>query len=138
MLPIWILSSKTLMMLLSKQWIQLPKMTSKVCYSSYDCVYPNFAIIEHNQLFYLTYEKVKVDESKLQAHLWTFRQHINLEHLKRVVQSKKIKIPVLDAFLQAVSSMSKINIDIFLYISSPYGLLLRNQVCVPLSTYLTL
>ena len=63
---------------------------------------------------------MKVDESKLQAHLWTFRQPINLEHLKRVLHSNKIKIPVLDAFLQAVSSISKLDIDNFLYISSPW------------------
>ena len=49
---------------------------------------------------------MKVDESRLQAHLWTFRQQINLEHLQRDVQaaSTKTKIPVLDTFLQTVSN----------------------------------
>ena len=72
----------------------------------------NHTISEHDQLFYLAYEKVKVDESKLQAHLWTFRQQINLEHLQRAVQSAsaKKKIPVLDAFLKAVSSLLCVHI----------------------------
>ena len=60
--------------------------------------------LDHDQLFYLAYEKVKVDESKLQAHLWTYRQQINLDHLQRTVQAANTEeIPVLDAFLQAVS-----------------------------------
>ena len=63
-----------------------------------------WTISDHDQLFYLAYEKVKVDESKLQAHLWTFRQQINLDHLQRTVKAASAKeIPVLDAFLQAVS-----------------------------------
>ena len=59
-------------------------------------------LIEHNDsLFHLVYEKVKVDENKLEAHLWTFRPQINLEHLKRIVQADGSR-KILDAFLQVV------------------------------------
>ena len=83
-----------------------------------------WAILDHDQLFYLAYEKVKVDESRLQAHLWTFRQQINLNHLQITIQSADAKeIPVLDAFLQAVSVCKNI------IVASSFGIFLTHIYC---------
>ncbi len=57
---------------------------------------------EQDRLFYLAYEKVKVDEGKLEAHLWSYRPQINLEHLKSKVQAVN-ECKILDTFLKIVS-----------------------------------
>lgn len=61
-------------------------------------------ITEHDQLFYLMYEKVKVSEDNMEPHLWSYRQRISLEHLGQTLQEKKLKekYPILHAFLQVV------------------------------------
>ena len=64
----------------------------------------NVMYIDHDQLFYLVYEKVKYDEESLEPHLWTYRSRITLEHLRQTLQEKKMrdKHPILHEFLQAV------------------------------------
>lgn len=66
------------------------------------CDFANCTIPEQGRLFYLAYELVKVDEGKLEAHLWSYRPQINLEHLKSTVQAGS-DYKILDTFLQAVS-----------------------------------
>ena len=63
-----------------------------------------YNVAEHDQLFYLAYERVKVDEGKLEPHLWSFRSRITVDHLRSsLMQQKKISVKILDAFLQDVS-----------------------------------
>ncbi len=50
----------------------------------------------------MAYEKVKVDEGKLEAHLWSYRPQINLEHLQSKVQAVN-ECKILDTFLKIVS-----------------------------------
>ncbi len=65
-------------------------------------LHPLFA--EHDQLFYLVYERVKVKEGNMEPHLWSYRQRISLEHLGQTLQEKKLKekYPVLHDFLCVV------------------------------------
>ena len=64
-------------------------------------------VAEHDQLFYLAYERVKVDEGRLEPHLWSFRSRITVDHLRSsLMQQKKVSVKILDAFLQDVSSNS--------------------------------
>ena len=63
------------------------------------------SIPEKDRLFYLAYEKVNVDEKKLEAHLWSYRPQINLEHIKSTVQVGN-ECKILDTFLQFVSVYS--------------------------------
>ena len=60
---------------------------------------------EHDQLFYLVYEKVKVNKDNMEPHLWSYRQRISLEHLRQTLQEKKLKekCHILHEFLQVVS-----------------------------------
>ena len=60
---------------------------------------------DHDQLFYLAYEKVKYAKESLEPHLWTYRSRITLEHLRQSLHDKKMKqkYPILHEFLQAVS-----------------------------------
>ena len=60
--------------------------------------------LEHDQLFYLVYERVQVVEGSLDPHLWAYRFCITLEHLSQTLQqqSMKKKCPILHAFLQEV------------------------------------
>ena len=60
---------------------------------------------DHDQLFFLVYEKVKYTEESLEPHLWTYRSRITLEHLRQSLHDKKLKetYPILHEFLQAVS-----------------------------------
>lgn len=62
-------------------------------------------ITDHDQLFYLVYEKVKVSEGNMEPHLWSYRQRISLEHLGQTLLEKKLKVkyPILYEFLQKVS-----------------------------------
>lgn len=64
--------------------------------------------IDHDQLFYLVYEKVKYAEDSLEPHLWTYRSRVTLEHLRQTIQEKetKDKHPVLYEFLQTVCSVT--------------------------------
>ena len=59
---------------------------------------------DHDQLFYLVYEKVRYKEESLEPHLWTYRSRITLEHLRQTLQEEKMieKYPILSEFLQAV------------------------------------
>ena len=59
---------------------------------------------EHDQLFYLVYERVQVVEESLDPHLWAYRSRITLEHLRQNLQQQnmKKKCPILHAFLQKV------------------------------------
>ena len=57
---------------------------------------------EQDRLFHLAYEKVNVDEGKLEAHLWSYTPQINLEHIKSTVQAGN-ECKILDTFLQIVS-----------------------------------
>ena len=59
---------------------------------------------EHDQLFYLVYERVQVVEGTLDPHLWAYRSRITLEHLRQNLQQQnmKKKCPILHAFLQKV------------------------------------
>ena len=59
---------------------------------------------DHDQLFYLVYEKVNVSEDNMQPHLWSYRQRISLEHLGQTLLEKKLKVkyPILHDFLQRV------------------------------------
>ena len=59
--------------------------------------------VDHDQLFYLVYERVKVSDDNLEPHLWTYRSRITLEHLRQTLQEKSIRaeFPILHAFLQA-------------------------------------
>ncbi len=64
-----------------------------------DCY--NESLIDHDQLFYLVYEKVQVNEDSMEPHLWSYRPRISLEHLGQTIQEKKlIKCPILHEFLQ--------------------------------------
>ena len=66
-----------------------------------------FSCTEHDLLFYLAYERIKVNERCLEPHLWTYRSRITVDHLRNSVRGEKT-VKILDAFLQAVS-------DILLY-----------------------
>ena len=59
---------------------------------------------EHDQLFYLVYERVQVAEGSLDPRLWAYRSRITLEHLRQNLQwwNMKKKCPILHAFLQEV------------------------------------
>lgn len=59
---------------------------------------------EHDQLFYLVYERVKVQEGNMDPHLWTYRQRISLEHLGQTLQERELKdrYPILHEFLLMV------------------------------------
>ena len=63
-----------------------------------------FSSPEHDQLFYLVYERVQVVEGSLDPHLWAYRSRITLEHLRQNLQQQnmKKKCPILHAFLQEV------------------------------------
>lgn len=63
--------------------------------------------VDHDQLFYLVYEKVKVSEVNMEPHLWSYRQRISLEHLGQTLLEKKLKVkyPILHEFLQKVKSV---------------------------------
>ena len=64
-----------------------------------------FSLAEHDQLFYLVHEKVKVKSESLGPHLWTYRQKISLEHLGLTLKEEKLKkaYPILHVFLVEVS-----------------------------------
>lgn len=64
-----------------------------------------FSLAEHDQLFYLVHEKVKVKSESLGPHLWTYRQKISLEHLGLTLKEEKLKkaYPILHEFLVEVS-----------------------------------
>ena len=62
--------------------------------------------VDHDQLFFLVYEKVKYMKDNLEPHLWTYRSRITLEHLRQSLHNtqKLTKMyPILHEFLQAVS-----------------------------------
>ena len=61
--------------------------------------------VDHDQLFFLVYEKVKYTKDNLEPHLWTYRSRITLEHLRQSFHDKKLMktYPILYEFLQAVS-----------------------------------
>lgn len=65
-------------------------------------MYNNY--VDHDQLFYLVYEKVAYKEESLEPHLWTYRSRITLEHLRQTLQEERMKekYPILSEFLQAV------------------------------------
>ena len=60
--------------------------------------------IEHGQLFYLSYERVKLSGKSMEPHLWSYQQRISLEHLGQTLQEKKMreKYSILHDFLQVV------------------------------------
>ena len=63
-----------------------------------------FIHLEHDQLFYLVYERVQVSKGNLIPHMWTFQSKVTLESLTQKIQEKSIKDqhPILHHFLQAV------------------------------------
>ena len=67
-------------------------------------VYPSN--LEHDQLFYLVYERMKVSEGSIEPHLWSYRQRVSLDHLGQTLQEKNLreKYPILHEFLQVVSA----------------------------------
>jgi hypothetical protein len=67
----------------------------------------NFPLFpEHGKLFYLAYERMKVESGIIDPHLWSYHQRISLEHLGQDIQQKKLKDkhPVLHEFLHMVGS----------------------------------
>lgn len=64
-----------------------------------------FFFPEHDQLFYLVYERVQVRQGSIVPHMWTFWSKVTLENLTQKAQEKSIKDlhPILYEFLQAVS-----------------------------------
>ena len=60
---------------------------------------------DHDQLFFLAYEKIKHVDDSLEPHMWTYRTRITLEHLRQSIHDKKLTqtYPILHEFLQAVS-----------------------------------
>ena len=64
-------------------------------------------ISEHNRLFYLVYERVKVSEGSIKPHLWSYRQGVSLEHLRQTLQEEDLKemYPILYEFLCIVSDI---------------------------------
>lgn len=71
--------------------------------TSYNVMYENSVIAaDHGRLFYLVYEKVKVNKDNMEPHLWTYRQRISLEHLRQTLTLEE-KCPVLHEFLRVVS-----------------------------------
>lgn len=90
-------------------------MTNKVCLFSplpevhsvelFCCGLLLFCNVDHDQLFFLVYEKVKYTQDNLEPHLWTYRSRITLEHLRQSLHDKKLTkaYPILHEFLQAVS-----------------------------------
>ena len=69
-------------------------------------------IIDHNQLFYLAYERVKVSVENMQPHLWSYRQRISLEHLGQTLKLKD-KYPILHEFLQKVCPKIIVRVEVF-------------------------
>ena len=67
-------------------------------------VFGFFFLLEHDQLFYLVYERMQVSKENIIPHMWTFQSKITLESLTQKVQEKSIKEqhPILHEFLQAV------------------------------------
>lgn len=61
---------------------------------------------DHDQLFFLVYERVKVNSDSMGPHLWTYRQRVSLEHLGFTLQENKLKekYPILHEFLHVVGS----------------------------------
>ena len=57
---------------------------------------------EHDQLFHLAYERAKVDEGRLEPHVWSFRSRITVDHLRNSIRKKEM-VKILNAFLEAVS-----------------------------------
>ena len=68
-----------------------------------------FILLEHDQLFYLVYERMQVSEGSIIPHMWTFQSKITLESLTQKIQEKSIKDqhPILYEFLQAVCHSRK-------------------------------
>ena len=60
--------------------------------------------VDHDDLLYLVYERVRVSEDSLAPHLWTYRARITLEHLSQTLQqqSNTAKYPILLEFLKEV------------------------------------
>ena len=76
-------------------------MSMLVCVHS---IYDVLMCTEHNPLFFLAYERVKVDEKRLEPHLWTFRSRVDVNHLRGYLQQQKNKdVKVLSGFLNEVS-----------------------------------
>ena len=63
-----------------------------------------FIHLEHDQLFYLVYERMQVSKGNLIPHMWTYQSKVTLESLTQKVQEESIKEqhPILHHFLQAV------------------------------------
>ena len=76
---------------------------------------------EHDQLFYLVYERVQVAEGSLDPHLWAYRSRITLEHLRQNLQQRNMekKCPILHAFLQEVCVCVRVCVCVHLPLNSP-------------------
>ena len=72
------------------------------------CIY----ILVQDSLFYLAFEKVKVDEKSMDVHLWSYRPQINLQHLESTLKTGS-KYKILEAFLTAVS-LHTVTVTVFL------------------------
>ncbi len=72
------------------------------------CIY----ILVQDSLFYLAFEKVKVDEKSMNVHLWSYRPQINLQHLESTLKTGS-KYKILEAFLTAVS-LHTVTVTVFL------------------------
>ncbi len=61
-------------------------------------------LVDHDRLFLAVYEHVKVVDSGIEPHLWTYRSRITLEHLALTLERKNFtkKHPILHEFLQQV------------------------------------
>lgn len=94
---------------------------------------------EHDQLFYLVYERIQVSRGSIFPHMWSFQSKITLEDLSQKVQEKSIQDghPILHEFLQAVNlNYTVINwlLMIIVLAMSAY----RKPIYELLNTFLTL
>ena len=88
----------------------------------WNCSGQCFFILEHDQLFFLAYERVDLmNQSSIQPHLWTYRSRITLEHLAQTLQEKKMKerYPILHEFLQAVRFILHTRLCVRSYVNVP-------------------
>ena len=82
-------------------------------------MFPLHYATDHDQLFFLVYEKMAINSNSMEPHLWSYRQRISLEHLGQTLQEQKLKekFPILHEFLQAVS--------LFFFIYRMFGIMLH-------------
>ena len=72
------------------------------------CVLFTFVSMEpptgQDQLLFVVYEKIPVDEESIEPHLWIYCSKISLEHLSNQQGTQK-KFPILQEFIKEVQSL---------------------------------